>query len=56
MTVVACYVAGVHYKTVPKYDSLPPMVAKLGIEAVSINSAYTSRILVYISEDHTNLT
>ena len=45
MTVVACYIAGVHYKTIPKYDSLPPQVASLCIHAISINSAYTSRIM-----------
>jgi len=45
MTVVACYIAGVHYKTIPKYDSLPPLVASLCIHAISINSAYTSRIM-----------
>lgn len=47
MTVVACYICGIHYKSIPKYDSLPPPVANLAIQAVSINSAYTSRILVY---------
>ena len=46
MTVVACYVGGQHYKSIPKYDSLPPQVANLAIQAISINSAYTSRILV----------
>lgn len=46
MTVVACYVGGQHYKSIPKYDSLPPQVANLTIQAISINSAYTSRILV----------
>ncbi|XP_046653831.1 plasma membrane calcium-transporting ATPase 2-like isoform X2 [Daphnia pulicaria] len=45
MTVVACYVGGQHYKSIPKYDSLPPQVANLAIQAISINSAYTSRIL-----------
>lgn len=46
MTVVACFVGGQHYKSIPKYDSLPPLVANLAIQAISINSAYTSRILV----------
>lgn len=46
MTVVACYIGGQFYKSIPKYDSLPPQVASLAIQAISINSAYTSRILV----------
>ncbi|KAK4018212.1 hypothetical protein OUZ56_000280 [Daphnia magna] len=45
MTVVACYIGGQHYKSIPKYDSLPPQVANLALHAISINSAYTSRIL-----------
>ncbi len=49
MTVVNCYVAGVHYKSVPKYDVLPPQVAALIVQGISINSAYTSRIMVGIS-------
>lgn len=48
MTVVACFVGGQHYKSIPKYDSLPPLVANLAIQSISINSAYTSRILVRI--------
>lgn len=49
MTVVACFVGGQHYKSIPKYDSLPPLVANLGIHAIAINSAYTSRILVSLN-------
>ncbi|XP_057374431.1 plasma membrane calcium-transporting ATPase 2-like [Daphnia carinata] len=45
MTVVACYVGGQHCKSIPDYDSLPPQVANLAIQAISINSAYTSCIL-----------
>lgn len=46
MTVVACHVGGQHHKSIPEYDSLPPQVADLAIQAISINSAYTSCILV----------
>ncbi|XP_066962012.1 plasma membrane calcium-transporting ATPase 2 isoform X3 [Macrobrachium rosenbergii] len=45
MTVVQSYVCGEDYKTTPKYDSLPHHVADLIVHAISINSAYTSRVL-----------
>ncbi|GFX30496.1 plasma membrane calcium-transporting ATPase 3 [Trichonephila clavipes] len=48
MTVVNCYICNVHYKSIPKYASLPPEVASLIVDAISINSAYTSRIMVRI--------
>ena len=50
MTVVACFVGGQHYKSIPKYDSLPPLAANLAINAISINSAYTSRVMVGIAK------
>ena len=46
MTVVQCYVGGTKYNTIPKYEVLPSQVAGLMFQGISINSAYTSRILV----------
>lgn len=46
MTCVQAWVAGHRYKEIPKYDDLPKDVADLVIEGISINSAYTTRIIV----------
>ena len=51
MTVVQCYIGGAFYKTVPKYEVLPPQLASTIIQCISINSAYTSRILVRALDD-----
>ncbi|RWS14795.1 plasma membrane calcium-transporting ATPase 3-like protein [Dinothrombium tinctorium] len=45
MTVVQAYICGEHYKTIPKYEQLPPNVAYQLIEGISVNSSYTSRVL-----------
>ncbi|XP_022240050.1 plasma membrane calcium-transporting ATPase 2-like [Limulus polyphemus] len=45
MTVVQSYMGGVHYKTSPKYDDLPPDIAEKILYGISVNSGYTSRIL-----------
>lgn len=45
MTVVQSYICSEDHKTTPKYDSLPHPVGELIIHAISINSAYTSRVL-----------
>lgn len=45
MTVVQAFICGEDYKTMPKYESLPHNVADLLLHAISINSAYTSRVL-----------
>ncbi|XP_071518788.1 plasma membrane calcium-transporting ATPase 2 isoform X7 [Panulirus ornatus] len=45
MTVVQSYICSEDHKTTPKYESLPHHVAELLIHAISINSAYTSRVL-----------
>ncbi|UYV72742.1 PMCA [Cordylochernes scorpioides] len=37
--------AGNHQKVLPKYEDLPPSVAELIVQGISINSAYTSRVL-----------
>lgn len=46
MTVVQCYFCGEKYKTLPKYEQLPEEVARIVVDAISINSAYTTRIMV----------
>ena len=45
MTVVQSYIAGTHYKTIPKFGDLPNMVGELLVRAVSLNSGYTSRVV-----------
>lgn len=46
MTAVQCYVGDVHYKTIPDPGALPPKSLDLLVNAISINSAYTTKILV----------
>ncbi len=46
MTVVQSYIGGVHYKSTPKFETLPSSVASLLIDAISYNSAYTTRVMV----------
>ena len=46
MTVVQSYVCGIHYKNSPKFDMLPSHVAQLIVDSISINSAYTTRLMV----------
>lgn len=53
MTVVQSYICEVLSKTTPKFSSIPANVGNLIIQSISINSAYTSRILP--SEDPTEL-
>ncbi|XP_041836076.1 plasma membrane calcium-transporting ATPase 2 isoform X4 [Melanotaenia boesemani] len=45
MTAVQCYVGDVHYKEIPDPTVLPPKSLDLLINAISINSAYTTKIL-----------
>lgn len=45
MTVVQSYICGVTYKSSPKYENLPPAVAEKIVYGISVNSAYTSRVL-----------
>ncbi|KAF2364516.1 P-type ATPase subfamily IIB [Trinorchestia longiramus] len=44
MTVVQSYMSGVHHKSTPRYDDLNQHLAELLVAAISINSAYTSRV------------
>lgn len=46
MTAVQGYVCGVHYKSIPKYETLPKSMVNILIDAISYNSAYTTRIMV----------
>lgn len=46
MTAVQCYIGDVHYKDIPDPGVIPPKSLELLINAISINSAYTTKILV----------
>lgn len=46
MTVVQAYVGDVHYKEIPDPDSVPAKTLELLVNAIAINSAYTTKILV----------
>ncbi|XP_039298355.1 plasma membrane calcium-transporting ATPase 2 isoform X3 [Nilaparvata lugens] len=45
MTVVQSYICEVLCKTTPRFANIPPNVGNLLIQAISINSAYTSRVM-----------
>ncbi|KAG8436240.1 hypothetical protein GDO86_007367 [Hymenochirus boettgeri] len=45
MTVVQAYVGDVHYKEIPDPDALPAKTLDLLVQAIAINSAYTSKVL-----------
>lgn len=45
MTVVQSYVCRQHYKVLPKYEDLPPRIAELIVQGISVNSAYTSQLM-----------
>ncbi|XP_076344355.1 plasma membrane calcium-transporting ATPase 2-like isoform X3 [Tachypleus tridentatus] len=45
MTVVQSYICGTRYKTTPKYENLPSNIAEKILGCISVNCAYTSRIL-----------
>ncbi|XP_059384885.1 plasma membrane calcium-transporting ATPase 2 isoform X3 [Carassius carassius] len=45
MTAVQCYVGDVHYKQIPDPSSIPPKTLDLLVNAISLNSAYTTKIL-----------
>lgn len=46
MTVVQSYICERLCKVTPKYDEIPKDVGRLIIQGISINSAYTSRLMV----------
>uniref|UniRef100_A0A8C6WVA0 Calcium-transporting ATPase n=1 Tax=Neogobius melanostomus TaxID=47308 RepID=A0A8C6WVA0_9GOBI len=45
MTAVQVYVADMHYKDIPEPGVLPPKSLELLVNSISINSAYTTKIL-----------
>ncbi|XP_075951969.1 plasma membrane calcium-transporting ATPase 2-like isoform X3 [Anarhichas minor] len=45
MTVVQAYVGDTHYRTVPEPDAIKPETLEIMINSISINSAYTTKIL-----------
>nr|XP_029132603.1 plasma membrane calcium-transporting ATPase 2-like isoform X3 [Labrus bergylta] len=45
MTVVQAYVGDTHYKTVPEPDAIKPETLEIMVNSISINSAYTTKIL-----------
>lgn len=46
MTVVQSYICEKLCKVTPNYRDIPPEVAETMIEGISVNSAFTSRIMV----------
>lgn len=46
MTVVQAYIGDTHYKTVPEPDIIKPETLEIMVNSISINSAYTTKILV----------
>ena len=47
MTVVQSYLNSFHFKTeMPKYEQLPQPMGQLLVDAIAINSAYTTRLMV----------
>ena len=53
MTVVQSYICEKLSKTIPKFSDIPPHIGNTLIQAISINSAYTSRVMP--SDDHGQL-
>ncbi|CAG5979637.1 unnamed protein product, partial [Menidia menidia] len=45
MTAVQCYIGDMHYKEIPDPGVLPPKALELLVNAISLNSAYTTKIL-----------
>lgn len=46
MTVVQAYIGDTHYKSVPEPDVIKPDTLEIMVNSISINSAYTTKILV----------
>uniref|UniRef100_A0A8C7YG55 Calcium-transporting ATPase n=1 Tax=Oryzias sinensis TaxID=183150 RepID=A0A8C7YG55_9TELE len=45
MTVVQAYIGDTHYKTVPEPEAIKPETLEMLVNSISINSAYTTKIL-----------
>ena len=50
MTVVQSYICEKLCKVIPKFADIPPLVGNLIVQGISINSAYTSRLMVSIGD------
>lgn len=48
MTVVQAYIGDTHHKTVPEPDNVKAETLELLVNSISINSAYTTKILVRV--------
>lgn len=46
MKVVQAYIGDAHYKSIPEPDVLTPGTVDVLINSISVNSAYTTKILV----------
>lgn len=46
MTVVQSFVAGVHHKEQPRFEQLPQNMAQVLVDGISLNSAFTTRLMV----------
>lgn len=61
MTVVQAYINEKHYKKVPEPEAIPPNILSYLVTGISVNCAYTSKILVgffnklYMKIDFLNL-
>ncbi len=49
MTVVQAYIGDTHYKSIPEPEAINSETLELLVNSISINSAYTTKILVRIS-------
>lgn len=49
MTVVQAYLADKHHRRIPMADTIPATILDLLIVGISVNSAYTTKIMVRIS-------
>lgn len=54
MTVVQAYIGDTHYKTVPEPDNIKPETLEVLVNSISINSAYTTKILVRMPQLFSN--
>ena len=49
MTVVQSYLAGQRHYKIPNFTDIPKKLGELLVNGISINSGYTSRVMVCIS-------
>lgn len=52
MTVVQAYIGDTHYKTVHEPENIKPETLEMMVNSISINSAYTTKILVSPAQPH----